>query len=119
MKGWIFALAAAAMASNATARAPSPPTPLFASDVPIRVTIQGPMAALVSKRGTTSWPATMIVDGVTYPITLTPRGITRLKKDICDFPPLRVDLTQPAPPGSLFQGQRRSLSPFGIERFVA
>ena len=107
MKGWILALAAAAMASSAAAKTPSPPTPLFSSDVPIRVTIQGPMAALVSKRGTTSWPATMIVDGVTYPITLTPRGITRLKKDICDFPPLRVDLTQPAPPGSLFQGQRR------------
>ena len=107
MKRWMLALAAAVMASNVAAKPPAPPTPLFSSDVPIKMTIQGPMAALVGKRGTTSWPATMIVDGVTYPITLTPRGITRLKKDICDFPPLRVDLTQPAPPGSLFQGQHR------------
>ena len=107
MKGWIVALAAAVVASTVEAKSPAPPTPLFASDAPIRMAIQGPMAALVGKRGTTSWPATMIVDGVTYPITLTPRGITRLKKDICDFPPLRVDLTQPAPPSSLFQGQHR------------
>src|SRR3954451_4891503 len=107
MKAWILALAAAAVASAAAAKAPSPPTPLFASDIPIKMTIQGPMTALVGKRGATSWPGTMVVDGVTYPITLTPRGITRLKKDICDSPPPRVDLTQAAPPGSLFQGQHR------------
>ena len=107
MKGWILALAAAVMATTAEAKAPAPPTPLFASDVPIKMTIQGPMATLVGKRAETPMPATMIVDGVTYPITLTPRGITRLKKETCDFPPLRVDLTQPAPPGSLFQGQHR------------
>ena len=107
MKGWFLALAAGVVASNSAAKVPAPPTPLFASNVPIRMTIQGPMAALAGKRDTTSWPATMIVDGITYPITLTPRGITRLRKDTCDFPPLRVDLNQPAPPGSLFQGQRR------------
>ena len=41
----------------------------------------------------------MTVDGVAYPITLTPRGITRKTSDICDFPPLRVELTSAGTPG--------------------
>jgi len=49
----------------------------------------------------------MTVDGVTYPIALSPRGITRKTTDICDFPPLRVQLTGAAPAGSLFDRQRR------------
>jgi hypothetical protein len=49
----------------------------------------------------------MVADGVTYQIALSPRGITRRTNDICDFPPLRVTLTQAAPPGSLFEHQRR------------
>jgi hypothetical protein len=44
---------------------------------------------------------------VTYPIALSPRGITRKTTDICDFPPLRVQLTGAAPAGSLFDRQRR------------
>ena len=47
----------------------------------------------------------MTVDGVTYPITLAARGIFR--KANCEFPPLRVELAKPAPPGSLFEHQHR------------
>lgn len=83
------------------------PKPLFASDAPIHITIQGPMSSLASNRATVPRPATMTVDGVVYPITLTPRGITRKRTETCDFPPLRVELTRPAPPGSLFQGQHK------------
>ena len=36
-----------------------------------------------------------------------PRGITRKTSDICDFPPLRVELTRAAPAGSLFEHQRK------------
>ena len=107
MKTWIY-LAATALASSAAVTAvAAPPTPLFASDAPIRVTIQGPMASLVSNRAETPRPGTMTVDGVAYPITLTPRGITRKTSDVCDFPPLRVELTRAAPPGSLFEHQRK------------
>jgi len=95
------------LAGWATAANAAQPTPLFASDAPIQVTIRGPMGTLASNRAEVPRPATMIVDGVTYPITLSPRGITRKTNDICDFPPLRVTLTQAAPPGSLFQHQRR------------
>ena len=107
MNKWICAVAALALAAPAaSAKEAKPQTPLFASDAPIHVTIQGPMNSLASNRAATPRPATMTVDGVTYPITLTPRGITRLSKDTCEFPPLRVDLTQPAPPGSLFDHQK-------------
>jgi hypothetical protein len=107
MKTWIAALAAGCASSSLMAKAPAPPTPLFASDAPIRVTIKGPMTSLASNRAEVPRTATMTVDGVAYPITLTPRGITRKTSDICDFPPLRVELTQPAPKGSLFDHQKK------------
>ena len=108
MKSWLFALPLAlVMPAAAAAKPPSPPTPLFASDVPIRVTIQGPISSLASNRSEVPRPGTMTVDGVTYPITLSARGITRKMGDICDFPPLRVQLTAAAPAGSLFQRQKR------------
>src|SRR5579884_3098230 len=97
-------LAALALASAAGAKSPEPRA-LFASDVPIHVTIEGPMALLASNRAQVPRPATMTVDGVPYPITLTTRGITRRSAATCDFPPLRVTLTRPAPPGSLFEHQ--------------
>jgi hypothetical protein len=84
-----------------------PATPLFASDAPIHVTIAGPIGAMVSNRAEVARPGTMTVDGVTYPITLSPRGITRRTSDTCDFPPLRVTLTSPPPAGSLFEHQRK------------
>src|SRR5436190_16041627 len=107
MRAWTL-LAALAMASMpAVARPAAAPTPLFASDTPIRVTIQGPFSTMATNRAETPRPGTMTVDGVTYPIALTPRGITRKTTDICDFPPLRVELTAKAPPGSLFEHQHR------------
>ena len=105
MRGWIVAALAALAGTVAAARPLAPPTPLFAGDAPIHVTIQGPMSSLVSNRSETPRPATMTVDGVTYPITLAPRGIFR--KANCDFPPLRVELAKPAPPGSLFEHQHK------------
>lgn len=102
MRIWFGALSLA-LASSAAAK---PPTPLFASDTPIHVTIQGPISSLVSNRSETPRPGTMIVDGITYPIALSARGITRKMSDTCDFPPLRVALTAAAPAGSLFEHQK-------------
>jgi hypothetical protein len=102
MRIW-FGAVSLALAGTAFAK---PPTPLFASDTPIHVTIQGPISSLVSSRSETPRPASMTVDGVTYPITLSARGITRKMSDTCDFPPIRVALTAAAPPGSLFEHQK-------------
>ena len=104
MKAGMILAGLAVASSSAQAKGQ---TPLFASDAPIRVTIQGPMATLASNRAEVPRPAIMTVDGIAYPITLSPRGITRKTNDICDFPPLRVELTRPAPAGSLFEHQHR------------
>ena len=89
-----------ALASGAAAKEPKL---LFENDTPIKVTIQGPIQSLVSNRNSQPLPATLTAEGVTYPITLAPRGIFR--KKTCDFPPLKVDFTGTAPPESLFHGQ--------------
>lgn len=100
----ILALVAICLFTLATPATAKGPKPLFASDAPINVTIQGPIQTLVSNRNSPPLPATLTADGVTYPITLTARGIFR--KANCDFPPLKVEFTQPAAQGSLFHGQR-------------
>src|SRR5438445_2247567 len=105
MRIWVAAASAALVGSASVAKPPSPPTPLFSSDAPIHVTLRGPIASLASNRSESPRQATMTVDGVNYPIALTPRGIFR--KANCEFPPLRVELTRPAPPGSLFEHQRK------------
>ena len=66
MRGWIFLASLALASSAANSRPPSPPTPLFAGDAPIHVTIQGPMGSLASNRAEVPRPATMTVDGRTY-----------------------------------------------------
>ena len=101
-----FLLASVAVAAAAPASA-GPTTPLFASDTPIQLRIQGPIGTLVSNRSESMRPGTMVAEGVTYQVALSPRGITRRTSGVCDFPPLRITLTQPAPAGSLFQHQRR------------
>lgn len=105
MRGWICLAALAVASSPVTAKAPGMPSRLFASDVPIHVTIQGPLSTLASNRNSPPLPGTLIADGVTYPVTLSPRGIFRRSKETCDFPSLKVDFPQPAPAGSLFHGQ--------------
>lgn len=101
----VVAAVAALVGSAAVAKPSSAPTALFSSDAPLQVTLQGPMSSLASNHSETPRSATMTVDGVTYPIALTPRGIFR--KANCEFPPLRVELTRPAPPGSVFEHQHK------------
>jgi hypothetical protein len=107
MKSVIAGLSIAAVAPAAAA----PPTPLFASDAPIQLTIQGPIGNLVrnSERSQVPTGATLALAGSseTHAIRLTPRGITRLRKETCAFPPLRVEFGQPPAAASLFAGQRR------------
>jgi len=63
MKSWFAALPLAlAIPALAAAKPPAPATPLFASDAPIRVTIQGPISSLASNRSETPRPASMTVD---------------------------------------------------------
>ncbi len=104
-------LAALLAASPGLAREQAPPTPLFASDAPVRLTIQGPIGIIArgAEDSTTARGAsmTLVAPPETHAIHLSARGITRRKKQTCSFPPLRVELAQPASANSLFAGQRR------------
>lgn len=86
-------------------------TPLFASDAPIRFTIQGPVNLIARSAEDSTAPrdATLTLAGTSqpYPIRLSARGITRRLQATCKFPPLRVEFTQPPSKDSLFAGQRR------------
>lgn len=102
-------LIAIVFGSSASAQAPRP---LFASDQPLRLTIQGPITKIAQSGGRSREPrnAVLMVSGAapeTLPIQLSPRGITRLKRDVCQFPPLRVRFQGVPGPASLFSGQRQ------------
>ena len=105
--------AALAIVSAGLAAAPvwaAPTKPLFAADQPLRIDIRGPISDLAkgSRGNRSARAARLVVAGEqTQAIRLTPRGITRLRRETCDFPPLRVEFSQPPAPSSAFAGQRR------------
>ena len=83
------------------------PKPLFASDDQIHLSIQGPLTTFFRNRSSTPRPGTLTIGTETLPINLSVRGITRRERDVCDFPPLRVEFTRPPPATSLFAGQKK------------
>ena len=103
------ALSIVAMAASAGPVAAQ--TALFATDEPLRLEIRGPISAIV--KGSRDAPATrpaqlsVVGTGVSQAIRLTPRGITRLRRETCTFPPLRVEFALPPAPPSPFAGQGR------------
>ncbi|GAA4715593.1 hypothetical protein H9L13_05595 [Sphingomonas lutea] len=109
MGNWLIGSAALALAAPVGAQTAAPATPLFASDAPINLVIRGPINSLASKRSENARPGTLTLKdtGASFPIMLTPRGITRKMSNICSFPPLRVEFPQRPPAGTLFEGQGR------------
>jgi len=86
------------------------PKPLFASDDVINLSISGPITGLSRDESAKPVPGVLEVQGAapeTLPIALSTRGTTRKMKEICDFPPLRVEFTNKPGPASLFKGQQR------------
>ena len=91
-------------------RADDEPKPLFARDDILSLTLTGPVEAI--SRDSTAKPVAgvLTVDGAaaeSLPVSLSVRGITRRRKDVCGFPPLRVEFTQKPGPSSIFKGQKR------------
>lgn len=108
--GALLALLALVLPGGPAAAAP--PHPLFASDAPVRLTISGPIAAIqrAASRSTDAHEATLTVHAAspeTHAIRLSARGLTRRRSDVCSFPPLRIELVDEPPEGSLLRGQRR------------
>jgi len=103
----LVALAMAAAASAQTA-----PKPLFASSAMLHLTIRGPINQIARSAQQSRIPrdAVLTVQGAapeTLAIQLSPRGITRLKRDVCQFPPLRVKFQGKPGPASMFRGQKQ------------
>lgn len=107
MKGAFLALGLA-LAASTTAPAAEPAKPLFTDDSLIRITLRAPISRLASAVDRSRVvEGTLATDSESLPIRLSPRGITRLRKETCQFPPLRVEFSGAPPAQSLFAGQRR------------
>jgi hypothetical protein len=90
----------------------APAQPLFDGEGILDVVIRGPIqqirrtaplredihAAVLELRGERQ---------ETHEIGLAARGITRRQRDVCTFPPLRIEFREPPGRNSLFAGQRR------------
>lgn len=111
MPGVRIATMLAALVMAAAASAQTAPKPLFAGNQVLHLTIRGPIGQLArTAPQKESRDAVLTIAGAageTLPIQLTPRGITRLKREVCQFPPLRVSFQSSPAPGSIFAGQKK------------
>ena len=104
----IFALVVAFLLVSSSPAQAKEPKPLFAASDPIHIVIQAPLGGLIRNRSSSVVQGTLTdSSGNALPVALSVRGITRRSTDICDFPPLRVEFTGPAPANSLFAGQKK------------
>jgi hypothetical protein len=90
-------------------RAAADPKPLFASDEVLSLSLAGPIDTISRDIAAKPVSGVLKVSGAapeTLPVSLSVRGITRRKKEICSFPPLRVEFTEKPGPSSIFRGQK-------------
>lgn len=104
-----LATACIALMLAATPAGAAPPMTLFASDAPIKITIQAPLNRLMRDRAFQGSIAGTVTDpsGLRLPAEFRLRGITRRTSEICDFAPLRVDFTGNPPANSIFANQNK------------
>ena len=109
VRGAIAATALSVLSWTHSTSAAGTPAPLFASDDVLHLTIKGPITAMARATADTPVPGLLTVKGAaseSLPVTLSVRGTTRRKKDICSFPPLRVEFNAKPAVTSIFKGQR-------------
>jgi hypothetical protein len=110
--GFKMALAAATLSMLSWANPASAadgPKPLFASDEMLSLTLTGPLETISRDKGANPVSGVLRVGGAapeTLPVSVSARGITRRKIEICTFPPLRVEFTEKPGPSSIFKGQK-------------
>ena len=97
---WAAALATLLTAGGASAKA------LFDSDEPLAIGLRGPFSQLSSAAPGSSLvvDGSLTVGGVSLPVKLSPRGITRRAKDVCAFAPVKVTFDKPG--DGPFKGQK-------------
>ncbi len=104
--GAIVGLAALCIGAPATAQ-----TPLFSEDSELPITIEGPINEIVRRaaRNTEAAPAALTIGEQRFDMELSPRGFSRRTRGICQFPPLRIDLSGPGATRreTIMRGQNR------------
>jgi hypothetical protein len=104
---WIVAALAAGVLGAGPAQAQQA---LFADESNIAFTLNAPWDTLIRRASDSTEPVEgqiALAGGGAYPLKIAPRGFTRRKGDICNFPPLKLDMDKPAMAGTLFEGQNK------------
>lgn len=104
--GALIGLATLSLTAPATAQ-----TRLFSDDSELPILIEGPVNDIVRRaaRNTDPAPATLTIGDQRFEMELSPRGFSRRTRGICQFPPLRIDLSGPsaARRDTIMRGQNR------------
>jgi hypothetical protein len=103
-KTWVAAIMG--LAALCVAAPVSAQTRLFADDTELPMVIEGPLGDLVRRaaRNTDPVPAVLTVDNARFDMELSPRGFSRRTLGICQFPPLRINLSGERQ-GTIMQGR--------------
>jgi len=84
------------------------PTPLFASNDPIAFSLTGDWRDIASsKPDEAPHEGTLVINGETLPVRITTRGNSRRDKQVCAFPPLRIEFAKKPGKASLFRKQKK------------
>ncbi|MGE0531597.1 MAG: hypothetical protein AB7G40_04500 [Hyphomonadaceae bacterium] len=109
VRTWLGALAGLATLSLAAPVAAQ--TPLFSENSELPILIEGPIGELVRRaaRNTDPAPAALTIGEQRFDMELSPRGFSRRTRGICQFPPLRIDLSGPGATrrDTIMRGQNR------------
>lgn len=105
-KTWVAAIMG--LAALCVAAPVSAQTHLFTEDSEVPMVIEGPLGDLVRRaaRNTDPVAAVLTADNSRFDIELSPRGFSRRTLGICQFPPLRINLSGERQ-GTIMQGQNR------------
>jgi hypothetical protein len=108
---WTIASAAIFLINAAVADDPRPPDPLYHSTEILDVRIVAPLGTLLDERPIDQeLPATLQYEdsagqAVEFDIGIRARGRFRRRKDICDFPPMRLNFKESETKGTIFHKQ--------------
>lgn len=86
-------------------------TRLFSEDSELPILIESPIGDIVRRaaRNTDPAPAVLTIGDQRFEMELSPRGFSRRTRGICQFPPLRIDLSGPGASRreTIMRGQNR------------
>jgi hypothetical protein len=109
--GALFSLLGAVSVCSAGAQE-RPPQELFSPETILRFSLETDLGALKKDRSEESEerPARILIMGsggelVEVPLQVRTRGRFRLQENICPFPPIRLNLQEEEPRGTVFDGQ--------------